>query len=94
MGIQESVSDVQSFTAQDFIMNTPVEQKNFGRAPDKIYAASAKKLHMLECAMSLYREGSEVSLLNRFAGESAVNVKSDMLTVLEGRRGRKQTAVL
>jgi thiamine biosynthesis lipoprotein len=44
---------------------------------------SLEKLHTLENMMSVYRDGSEVSMLNRFAGRTAVNVSDELMTVLE-----------
>jgi len=73
--------------AQDFIMNTGVEQKIFGTASQAIYEASVKKLHMLECMMSFYQEGSETSLLNRHAGKKAVKLSTEMMFVLEQAQG-------
>jgi len=72
-----------AFEAQDFLMNTIVEQKIFGCAPDNIYKASLRKLHELEDLMSFYRESSEVTLLNRKAGSEAVKISDWMILVLE-----------
>jgi len=69
--------------AQDFIMNTGVEQKIIGHAPRAIYDAVVKKLHMLEDMMSFYREKSETTRLNRQAGKEAVKLSSEMMFVLE-----------
>jgi len=71
------------FEAQDFIMNTGVEQKICGPAPRSIYEASVEKLHMLEDRMSFYRDESETSLLNRHAGKEAVKLSKDMMFILE-----------
>jgi len=75
------------FEAQDFIMNTGVEQKIFGLAPHAIYEASVKKLHLLESMMSFYREESETTLLNRHAGKSAVKLSKEMMLILEQAQG-------
>ena len=72
-----------AFEEQDFLMNTIVEQKIFGHAPDSIYNASLRKLHELEGMMSFYRESSEVALLNRKAGRETVKISDWMLLVLE-----------
>jgi len=71
------------FEAQDFLMNTGVEQKIFGHAPHAIYGASVQKLHILERMMSFYKDESEVSLLNRYAGKKAIRLSEDMMFVLE-----------
>lgn len=71
------------FEAQDFLMNTPVEQKIFGTAPDATHNAALKRLHALEDMMSFYREASEVSLLNRCAGKTPVPVSDELMFVLE-----------
>ena len=71
------------FEAQDFLMNTPVEQKIFGNSPDVIYDVAVKNLNTLENMMSFYREASEVSLLNRHAGKAAVKISDELMLVLE-----------
>jgi len=70
------------FEAQDFLMNTNVEQKIFGNSVDVIYEASIRELHRLENIMSFYREASEVSLLNRCAGVDSVKLSEEMMLVL------------
>lgn len=72
-----------AYEAQDFIMNTNVEQKIFSDSSNDIYRAATEELHRLENIMSFYREASEVSLLNRFAGEKAVKLSKEMMIVLE-----------
>jgi len=70
------------FEAQDFIMNTGVEQKIFGHAPRAIYDVAVKNLHMLERMMSFYLDESELTLLNRYAGKQAVPLSDEMMFVL------------
>jgi len=71
------------FEAQDFIMNTDVEQKIFGHSPRATYDISVKKLHKLEDMMSFYRYESEVAILNRCAGKEYVELSEDMMFILE-----------
>jgi len=71
------------FEVEDFLMNTNVEQKIFGHAPDVIYNATLKKLYELENLMSFYRDDSEISLLNRFAGKAPVKVSGELMLILE-----------
>jgi thiamine biosynthesis lipoprotein len=71
-----------AFEAQDFIMNTNVEQKIFSENANEIYDATVKELHRLENLMSFYKEESEVSLLNRQAGKAAVKISGEMMLIL------------
>ena len=77
------MSEMMVFETQDFLMNTNVEQKIFSNAPDAIYKASLKKLIELENIMSFYIDASEVSLLNRNAGNNAVKLTCEMMSILE-----------
>jgi len=72
-----------AYEAQDFLMNTNVEQKIFGDSSNAIYNTAMKELHRLENMMSFYRDVSEVSLLNRQAGKEAVKLSEDMMLVLQ-----------
>jgi len=71
------------YEAQDFLMNTNVEQKIFGDNSSAIYNTALKELHRLEEMMSFYKETSEVSLLNRQAGKEAVKLSEEMMLVLQ-----------
>ena len=64
-------------------MNTNVEQKIFGQNSNEIYNATVKELHRLENIMSFYRDASEVSLLNRCAGENPMMLCKEMMFVLQ-----------
>ena len=72
-----------AYDAQDFIMNTDVKQKIFGDNSNAIYNTAVKELHRLESLMSFYQVASEVSLLNRSAGEKAVTLSKQMMFVLQ-----------
>jgi len=69
--------------AQDFIMNTNVKQKIFGKNARAIYTEAIKELHRLEQVMHFYKGTSEVALLNRYAGEKAVKISEEMMLALQ-----------
>jgi len=71
-----------AYQAQDFIMNTNVEQQIFADNSSEIYATTISELHRLENLMSFYRDVSEVSQLNKQAGKDVVKVSKDMMMVL------------
>ena len=70
------------YSAQDFLMNTVVEQKIFADNPESIYKESLAELHRIEDLLSFYKESSEVCLINRFAGKQAVKVSGETMHVL------------
>ena len=71
-----------SYEAQDFIMNTNVEQKIYGDNAGEIYYAAVEELNRLENMMSFYRDTSEVSLLNRRVGQEVVTLSNEMMLIL------------
>ena len=73
----------KAYEAQDFIMNTNVEQKIIGDNANEIYCVAVNELHRLENIMSFYKEASEVSLLNRNAGLESVRLSKEMIFVLQ-----------
>jgi len=69
--------------AQDFLMNTNVEQKIYGDNSSAIYNTTLNELHRLENMMSFYRETSEVSLLNQQSGKKTIKLSKEMMLVLQ-----------
>jgi thiamine biosynthesis lipoprotein len=74
---------IEKHTAQDFIMNTFVEQIVFGENAGAACESAAALLRRLEDRMSFFRPGSDIWLLNGTAGSGRpVPVGSDTLRVL------------
>lgn len=64
-------------------MNTKVEQKIVSPSAKAIYKASHQELQRLEQTMSFYKEESDVSLLNRYAGIKAITLSKETMAILQ-----------
>lgn len=67
---------------QDFLMNTIVEQKISGQNAAVAAQSAVDEISRLESLMSFFLEGSEVSKINRAAGQKTVCICNDVFTVL------------
>jgi thiamine biosynthesis lipoprotein len=68
---------------QDFLMNTNVEQKIFGKDAIAVAQRAVSEISRLESLMSFFIDSSEVSKINHSAGQKAVCVSKDVMAVLD-----------
>lgn len=69
--------------AQDFLMNTIVEQKIFGEASADAYKKAVCEVKRLESMMSFFLAESEVSKLNRVSGKGKLHLSPEVMYVFK-----------
>ena len=67
----------------DFVMDTFVEQKLYGKQAENAVQEISKKLRDFEQAFSMHLENSEISQLNAAAGREAVELSTEVYCLLE-----------
>lgn len=71
------------FEMQSFCMGTIVTQKVYGKNGKIAAKTTANELKRLESLMSFFLDSSDVSKLNRAAGESEIKVSFETLSILK-----------
>lgn len=74
---------IDVFEAQNFLMNTNVEQKIFGKNAAIAVQKAADEVRRLESLMSFFISDSEIARINQSAGLKAVSVSNEVMTVLD-----------
>lgn len=70
-------------TSVDYIMNTFVEQKMFGKNAQKTVDEVRAELKNIEQKLSMHIDGSEISAINENAGIAPVKVSDDVFEILK-----------
>lgn len=72
----------QPYIVNDFVMDTFVELKLYGKDRETAAKTVQSLLKRMEQELSCYKSSSEISLVNRFAGEEAVKVSDSTYQLL------------
>lgn len=75
------------FVSTDFLMDTFIEQKLYGKNAEDAVNEISTKLQEFENTFSMHQENSDISRLNAAAGGDAINLSEDVYRLLE--RGKK-----
>ena len=70
-------------TSVNFIMNTVVEQRFYGRRSQEAVAEITAELYDFENRMSTYIAGSEIDQINQAAGKKPVKISEDTMDLLK-----------
>ena len=75
--------EYQLAVSTSFVMDTVVEQKLYGRNSQQAVAEIERRLQQYEQQYSMYIEDSQVSQINKNAGEKYTAVSTECLELLE-----------
>jgi len=73
----------QSFSGVEFVMDTFVEQRWYGKNAEQAFFDINQKLHDIESELSLYFPKSEISKLNQAAGKHPVALSDECYSLLK-----------